>query len=91
MIRIFENEGYIQMSSSSQCSQNKKTQKIFNIPNKEYYNREKAKQIYQTFQERDVLNNISIFFQNTQDFIQITTNKLKLTNTPLTVSNPLII
>jgi hypothetical protein len=72
MLRVFENEGYIQMFSTS--LQNKKKSTQFNIPNKEYYDRQKAKQIYQTFQERDVIQNISNFFQNISDFINIQTN-----------------
>ena len=71
MMRIYENEGYIQMSF-----QNKTKSKQFNIPNKEYYHRKKAKQIYQTFQEQDLTNNIYILIKNICDFIKIRANML---------------
>ena len=89
MLRVFENESYIQMFSqlkeklkqTTTKSKNKKLQ--FNIPNKEYYNRKKTKQIYKTFQEQDVINNISNFFQNVGDYFKIYIDPIKFKNTIL--------
>ena len=76
MTRLFENEGYIQMYfENKQSSKNSKNRKFY-IPNKKQYDRKKAKQIYQTFQEKDIINNISNLFTNITDFTTILTNKI---------------
>jgi hypothetical protein len=91
MIRLFENEGYIQMYfENKQGSKNSKNRK-FHIPNKTQYDRKKAKQIYQTFQEQDIINNISNLFTNITDFTTILTNKIGITNTPLCFSDPIVL
>lgn len=87
MLRVFENEGYIQMFSNLKEQSDEEMQ--FKIPNKDYYNRKKAKQIYQTFQEQDVINNIINFNKNIFDFIEIAINKMEMVDKCLYVTNNL--
>jgi ribosomal protein S8 len=85
MCRLFENEGYIQLYSQLK----EKTGKVFNIPNKKQYSRKRARRIYKTFKEKDVINNVSKLVTNVQDYFAIQMNKLGITSTPLTVENTL--
>jgi len=90
MLKLIENEGYIQMHSQIKKNIIYKNNILkFHIPNKKQYDKKTARKIYKIFQEEDLIYNSTTFLQFMTDFISITTNKFGLTNTPICVSNKL--